>query len=61
MAYKQKGCTPITAKIQKGTKGGITNPLLNVAPLLKAMGVPMKASPYKVKVRFRIEGPAPAT
>jgi hypothetical protein len=30
MAYKQKGCTPITAKIQKGTKGGITNPLLNV-------------------------------
>ena len=48
MAYKQKGCTPITAKIQKGTKGGI------VAPLLKAMGVPMKASPYKVN-----EGPAP--
>lgn len=47
MAYKQKGCTPITAKIQKGTKGGITNPLLNV-------GVPMKASPYKVN-----EGPAP--
>jgi len=48
MAYKQKGCTPITAKIQKGTKGGI------VAPLLKAIGVPMKASPYKVN-----EGPAP--
>ena len=48
MAYKQKGCTPITAKIQKGTKGGV------VAPLLKAMGVPMKASPYKVN-----EGPAP--
>jgi len=41
MAYKQKGCTPITAKIQKGTKGGI------VAPLLKAMGVPMKVSPLK--------------
>jgi len=40
MAYKQKGCTPITAKVQKGTKGGITNPLLNV-------GVPMKASPAK--------------
>ena len=40
MAYKQKGCTPITAKIQKGTKGGITNPLLNV-------GVPMK-TPLKV-------------
>ena len=41
MAYKQKGCTPITAKIQKGTKGGV------VAPLLKAMGVPMKVSPLK--------------
>ena len=40
MAYKQKGCTPITAKIQKGTKGGVTNPLLNV-------GVPMKVSPFK--------------
>ena len=40
MAYKQKGCTPITAKIQKGTKGGVTNPLLNV-------GVPMKVSPLK--------------
>lgn len=40
MAYKQKGCTPITAKIQKGTKGGVTNPLLNV-------GVPMK-TPLKV-------------
>jgi len=41
MAYKQKGCTPITAKIQKTTKGGVTN------PLLKAMGVPMKDSPNK--------------
>lgn len=41
MAYKQKGCTPITAKIQKGTKGGVTNPLLNV-------GVPMKVAPLKV-------------
>ena len=40
MAYKQKGCTPITAKIQKGTKGGVTNPLLNV-------GVPLKATPLK--------------
>lgn len=40
MAYKQKSCTPITAKIQKGTKGGVTNPLLNV-------GVPMK-TPLKV-------------
>ena len=43
MAYKQKGCTPITAKIQKGTKGGVTN------PLLKAMGVPMKKSPSVAK------------
>ena len=41
MAYKQKGCTPITAKIQKTTKSGVTN------PLLKAMGVPMKDSPNK--------------
>jgi hypothetical protein len=40
MAYKQKGCTPITANIQKTTKGGVTNPLLNV-------GVPMKNSPNK--------------
>lgn len=43
MAYKQKGCTPITAKIQKTTKGGVTN------PLLKAMGVPMKKSPSVAK------------
>jgi len=43
MAYKQKGCTPITAKIQKTTKGGVTN------PLLKAMGVPMKKNPSAAK------------
>lgn len=43
MAYKQKGCTPITAKIQKTTKGGVTN------PLLKAMGVPMKKNPSMAK------------
>ena len=43
MAYKQKGCTPITAKIQKTTKGGVTN------PLLKAMGVPMKKKPSMAK------------
>jgi hypothetical protein len=43
MAYKQKGCTPITAKIQKTTKGGVTN------PLLKAMGVPMKKNPSVAK------------
>ena len=47
MAYKQKGCTPITAKIQKGTKGGVTN------PLLKAMGVPMKKDPSAAK---QVEG-----
>jgi len=43
MAYKQKGCTPITAKIQKTTKGGVTN------PLLKSMGVPMKKNPSMAK------------
>jgi len=48
MAYKQKGCTPITAKIQKTTKGGVTN------PLLKAMGVPMKKKPSMAK---QVEGP----
>ena len=47
MAYKQKGCTPITAKIQKGTKGGVTN------PLLKAMGVPMKSTPLKTDLDFQ--------
>ena len=51
MAYKQKGCTPITAKIQKGTKGGVTN------PLLKAMGVPMKTpSPAKFTNPFGPDG-----
>lgn len=49
MAYKQKGCTPITAKIQKTTKGGVTN------PLLKAMGVPMKKNPSMAK---QVEGPS---
>jgi hypothetical protein len=46
MAYKSKGgCTPITAKIQKTTKGGIVQPLLN-------MGAPVKmkaSSPAKNK------------
>jgi hypothetical protein len=51
MAYKQKGCTPITAKIQKTTKGGVTN------PLLKAIGVPMKKNPSMAK---QVEGPKPA-
>ncbi len=36
MAYKQKGCTPITAKLQKTNKGGmVQQPLLN-------MGAPVK-------------------
>jgi hypothetical protein len=36
MAYKQKGCTPVTAKVQKTTKGGmVQQPLLN-------MGAPVK-------------------
>ena len=40
MAYKLKGgCTPITAKIKHTTKGGITQPLLNVGSPVK-----MKAS-----------------
>ena len=31
MTYKQKGCTPITAKLQKTTKGGmVQEPLLNM-------------------------------
>ena len=40
MAYKSNGgCTPITAKIKRTTKGGITQPLLNVGGPVK-----MKAS-----------------
>ena len=42
MAYKQKECTPVTAKVQKTTKGGmVQQPLLN-------MGAPVKMkSPAK--------------
>ena len=36
MAYKQKGCTPITAKLQKTTKGGIVQPKLNVGKVSPA-------------------------
>jgi hypothetical protein len=45
MAYKQKGCTPITAKLKKTTKGGmVQQPLLN-------MGAPVKMkSPAKQTV-----------
>ena len=45
MAYKQKGCTPVTAKIKRTTQGGmVQQPLLN-------MGAPVKmkmTSPAKV-------------
>lgn len=49
MAYKQKGCTPITAKLQKTTKGGmVQQPLLN-------MGAPVKMkSPAKQGNRVRV-------
>lgn len=44
MAYKQKGCTPVTAKIQKSTKGGmVQQPLLNMgAPVKMKMTSPAK-------------------
>ena len=44
MAYKSKGgCTPITAKIKRTTKGGITQPLLNVgAPVKMKASTPAK-------------------
>jgi hypothetical protein len=44
MAYKQKGCTPITAKLQKTTKGGmVQQPLLNMgAPVKMKMNSPAK-------------------
>jgi hypothetical protein len=47
MAYKQKGCTPVTAKVQKTTKGGmVQQPLLN-------MGAPVKMkSPAKQGAAF---------
>lgn len=59
MAYKQKGCTPITAKLQKTTKGGmVQQPLLNMgAPVKMKMNSPakqggrprVKAQPEKAK------------
>lgn len=44
MAYKQKGCTPVTAKVQKTTKGGmVQQPLLNMgAPVKMKMTSPAK-------------------
>jgi hypothetical protein len=46
MAYKQKGCTPVTAKVQKTTKGGmVQQPLLNMgAPVKMKMTSPAKQS-----------------
>lgn len=48
MAYGKKsgGCTPITAKIQKTTKGGIVQPILNVG----------KISPAKMKGDLNKDG-----
>lgn len=48
MAYGKKsgGCTPITAKIQKTTKGGIVQPILNVG----------KVSPAKMKGDLNKDG-----
>ena len=53
MAYKQKGCTPVTAKVQKTTKGGmVQQPLLN-------MGAPVKMkSPAKQDGRQRAKAKA---
>lgn len=60
MAYKSKGgCTPITAKIQKTTKGGIVQPLLNMgAPVkmkasspAKNMNARQKANESRLKAR----------
>lgn len=44
MAYKQKGCTPVTAKIKRTTKGGMSQqPLLNMgAPVKMKMHSPAK-------------------
>ena len=53
MAYKQKGCTPVTAKVQKTTKGVmVQQPLLN-------MGAPVKMkSPAKQDGRPRAKAKA---
>lgn len=44
MAYKQSSCTPVTAKVQKTTKGGmVQQPLLNMgAPVKMKMTSPAK-------------------
>ncbi len=49
MAYKSKGgCTPITAKIKRTTKGGITQPLLNVGAPVKYRGSTTTAEQTKL-------------
>lgn len=62
MAYKQKGCTPITAKLKKTTKGGmVQQPLLNMgAPVKMKMESPAKQdkkyiTPYREKVALQKE------
>ena len=62
MTYKQKGCTPITAKLQKTTKGGmVQQPLLNMgAPVKMKIGSPAKQdkkyiTPYREKVALQKE------
>jgi len=62
MAYKQKGCTPITAKLKKTTKGGmVQQPLLNMgAPVKMKMESSAKQdkkyiTPYREKVALQKE------
>tara|TARA_R110001606_G_scaffold121847_6_gene254326 strand:+ start:1702 stop:2382 length:681 start_codon:yes stop_codon:yes gene_type:complete len=61
MAYKQKGCSPITAKIKRTTQGGmVTQPILNMgAPVKMKMSSPAKQvdgdlsmTPYEVKTEY---------
>jgi hypothetical protein len=53
MAYKQKGCTPVTAKVQKTTKGGmVQQPLLNMgAPVKMKAASPTKLTPSEVRAQ----------
>ena len=53
MAYKSKGgCTPITAKIKHTTKGGITQPILNMgAPVKMKMSSPAKVTPSESRAQ----------
>ena len=54
MAYKSEGgCTPITAKVQKTTKGGmVQQPLLNMgAPVKMKAASPTKLTPSEVRAQ----------